>query len=97
MLPLSLGGFIVFGACSLPADPHADHWRPRDLALIQIAAALIAHEAPVAICPRIVLRARHGAAIFCPLQIFSVRASPLFLSFCVLSHARKRLLLLIAQ
>jgi hypothetical protein len=32
MLPLSLGGFIVFGACSLPAGRHADHWSPRDLA-----------------------------------------------------------------
>jgi len=34
MLPLSLGGFIMFGACSLPAGWLADHWSRRGMMII---------------------------------------------------------------
>ncbi|MBZ5679283.1 MAG: MFS transporter [Acidobacteriia bacterium] len=34
MLPLSLGGFIMFGACSLPAGWLADRWSRRGMMLV---------------------------------------------------------------
>ena len=34
MLPLSLGGFIMFGACSLPAGWLADHWSRRGMMVV---------------------------------------------------------------
>ena len=34
MLPLSLGGFIMFGAASLPAGWLADHWSRRGMMIV---------------------------------------------------------------
>ena len=34
MLPLSLGGFIMFGACSLPAGWLADRWSRRGMMVV---------------------------------------------------------------
>ena len=34
MLPLSLGGFIMFGACSLPAGWFADRWSRRGMMVV---------------------------------------------------------------